>query len=56
MYCRNSSALFRFIIENNEVGTRVEDHAGVVPAWTSPAGMWNSMGRRVSGWFHPAND
>jgi hypothetical protein len=47
MYCRNSSALFRFIIENNEVGT--EDHAGVVQAWTSPDGMWNSMGRRVSG-------
>jgi hypothetical protein len=56
MHGRNSCALFRFIIENNEVGTRLEDHAGVVPAWTTPAGIWNSMGRRVSGWFHPAND
>jgi hypothetical protein len=32
MHGRNSRALFCVIIENNEVGTRVEDHAGVVPA------------------------
>jgi hypothetical protein len=32
-----------FVIENNEVGTRIEDHAGIVPAWTSLAGMWNNM-------------
>jgi hypothetical protein len=56
MHGRNSSALCRFIIENNGVGTRVEDCAGVVLVWTSPDGMWNSVSRRVSRWFHPAND
>ena len=55
MYGRNNRALCRFIIENNEVGTCVEDHAGV-PVWSSPAGMWNSMGQRVFGWSHLAND
>lgn len=40
----------------NEVGTRVEDHADVVPAWTALAQTWNSMVQRVSGWFHRAND
>jgi hypothetical protein len=56
MHGRNSRALFRVIIENHEVSTRVEDHARVILAWTSLAGMGNRMGRRVSGWLHPAND
>jgi hypothetical protein len=42
-------------IENNEVGTLVEDHAGVVPVWTSLAQTWTGMVRRISG-GHPAND
>jgi hypothetical protein len=56
MHGRNSRPLFCVIIENNEVGIRVEDHAGVVPAWTSPAGMWKRISRRVSGLLDPAND
>src|SRR5919106_2757246 len=56
MHGRNSRALFRVIIKNNEARTRVEDHARVILAWTSLAEMGNRMGRRVSGWLHPDND
>jgi hypothetical protein len=55
MHGRNSRAPCRVIIKNHEARTPVEDHARVILAWTSLAGIGNRMDRRVSGLKYSEN-